>query len=84
MKDLCSKALAQQTNKNVFVITSWAEHALKYTNSGGGPPKLSVRVVDMGPGGLGEARVMDDDIVLFYNGTNHYNGFVSKDVVDAR
>ena len=39
--------------------------------------------MDMGPGGLGEARVMDDDIVLFYNGTNHYNGSVSKDVVDA-
>ena len=29
------------------------------------------------------ARVTDDDIVLFYNGTNHYNGFVSKDVADS-
>ena len=62
---------------------SGAENALKYTNSGGGPPALAVRVVDMGPGGDGEARVTDDGIVLFYNGTNHYNGFVSKDVADS-
>ena len=39
--------------------------------------------MDMGPGGHGDARVTDDDIVLFYNGTNHYNGFVSKDVADS-
>ena len=37
----------------------------------------------MGPDGKGDARVTDDDIVLFYNGIDHYNAFVSQDVADS-
>ena len=44
---MCSKALATQTHKNVFVITVDVETALKYTDSGGGPCTLPVRVADM-------------------------------------
>ena len=80
---MCSKALATQTHKNVFVITVDVEAALKYTDSGGGPCTLPVRVADMGPDGEGDARgVTDDGIVLFFNGTNYYNGFVSQDVAN--
>ena len=39
---------------------------LSYTDIGGGPLSLSVRVEDMGPTGAGDAKVNDDDIVLFY------------------
>ena len=35
------------------------------TDIGGGPLSLSVRVEDMGPTGAGDAKVNDDDIVLF-------------------
>ena len=80
---MCSKALARQTHKNVFVITVDVETALKYTDSGGGPCTLPVRVADMGPDGEGDARVTDDDIVLFFNCSNHYNGFVSQDVANS-
>ena len=75
---MCSKALARQTHKNVFVITVNVETALKYTGSGGGPCTLPVR--GHGPDGEGDARVTDDDIVLFFNRTNHYNGFLSQGV----
>lgn len=42
----------------------------------------SMRVVEVRLGGDGDARVTDDGIVLFYNGTNYYNGFVSEYVAD--
>ena len=51
---------------NHYVITAVEHVALKYTDIGGGPLSLSVRVEDMGPTGAGDAKVNDDDIVLFY------------------
>ena len=39
-------------------------------------------IVEVRLGGDGDARVTDDGIVLFYNGTNYYNGFVSEYVAD--
>ena len=37
----------------------------------------------MGPDGLGDAQVKDDDIVLLYDGYNHYNGLVSASIAEA-
>ena len=51
---------------NHYVITAGEDVVLKYTDIGGGPLSLSVRVEDMGPTGAGDAKVNDDDIVLFY------------------
>ena len=73
-KQLCSKALARGTNKGVFVITTGKAEALKFTNLGTAPCSLPVSVEDMGPNGLGDAQVDDDDIVLLFNGHNHSNG----------
>ena len=44
---------------------------------------LSVSVADMGPNGLGDAQVNDDDIVLLFNGHDHYNGLVSASIAEA-
>ena len=82
-KQLCSKALARGTNKGVFVITTGKAEALKFTNLGTAPCSLPVSVEDMGPNGLGDAQVNDDDIVLLFNGHNHYNGLVSASITEA-
>lgn len=59
-----SKALAQRVKKSVFVITTGQAVALKFTIFGDAPRSLSVFVKDMGPDGVGDAQVNDDDIVL--------------------
>ena len=82
-KELCSKALARGTDKSVFVITTGKAEALKFTNLGTAPCSLPVSVEDMGPNGLGDAQVNDDDIVLLFNGHNHYNGLVSASITGA-
>ena len=82
-KQLCSKALARGTNKGVFVITTGKAEALKFTNLGTAPCSLPVSVEDMGPNGLGDAQVNDDDIVLLFNGHNHYNGLMSASITEA-
>ena len=82
-KQLCSKALARGTNKGVFVITTGKAEALKFTNLGTAPCSLPVSVEDMGPNGLGDAQINDDDIVLLFNGHNHYNGLVSASITEA-
>ena len=52
---------------------------------GEAPRSLSVSVADMGPEeGVGDALVSDDDVVLLYNGDDHYNGLVASSVADAR
>jgi hypothetical protein len=38
----------------------------------------------MGPNGLGDAQVNDDDIVLLFNGHDHYNGLVSASIAGLR
>ena len=49
----------------------------------GEPPRsLSVSVADMGPEGVGDALVSDDDVVLLYNGDDHYNGLVASSVAE--
>ena len=50
---------------------------------GTAPCSLPVSVEDMGPNGLGDAQVNDDDIVLLFNGHNHYNGLVSASITEA-
>ena len=82
-KELYSKALARGTDKSVFVITTGKAEALKFTNLGTAPCSLPVSVEDMGPNGLGDAQVNDDDIVLLFNGHNHYNGLVSASITQA-
>ena len=82
-KQLCSKALARGTNKGVFVITTGKAEALKFTNLGTAPCSLPVSVEDMGPNGLGGPQVNDDDIVLLFNGHDHYNGLVSPSIAEA-
>ena len=36
----------------------------------------------MGPEGVGDALVSDDDVVLLYNGDDHYNGLVASSVAE--
>ena len=70
------------------------ERARHHDGKGGGtqvhkpghrsPCSLSVSVADMGPNGLGDAQVNDDDIVLLFNGHDHYNGLVSASIAGLR
>ena len=80
---LCSKALARGTNKSVFVITTGKAEALKLTIFGDAPRSLPASVGDMGPDGLGDALVKDGEIVLLYDGHNHYNGLVLSSIAEA-
>ena len=60
---------------------SGEQTALKFTMRGEAPRSLSVSVADMGPEeGVGDALVSDDDVVLLYNGDDHYNGLVASSV----
>ena len=69
-------ALAERT-------TSGQPTALKFTVRGEPPRSLSVSVADMGPDGVGDALVSDDDVVLLYNGHDHYNGLVASSVAEG-
>ena len=69
--------------ESVFVITAGQPVALKFTIFGDAPRSLSVSVEDMGSDGLGDAQVSDDDIVLLYDGYNHYNGLVSASIAES-
>ena len=80
---VCSKALARGVKRSVFVITSGQPTALKFTMRGEAPRSLSVSVADMGPDGVGDALVSDDDVVLLYNGHDHYNGLVASSVAEG-
>lgn len=73
------KALALSTKKNVFVITKGNPNALKLTPHACPPASIQVAVADMGPDDAGDARVLPTDVVLFWNGTNHYNAFLSSE-----
>ena len=79
-QQVCNKALARGMKKSVLVITTGQAMALKFTQFGDAPRSLTVRVEDMGPDGDGDAQVCEDDIVLLYNGHDHYNGLVSPSV----
>ena len=72
----CRHALAERT-------TSGQPTALKFTMRGEAPRSLSVSVADMGPDGVGDALVSDDDVVLLYNGHDHYNGLVASSVAEG-
>ena len=80
---VCSKVLARGTNRNVFVVTANESVALKFTPRGEAPRSLQVYVKDMGPDGAGDAVVSDEDIILYFNGTNHYNALLSPAYVSA-
>ena len=63
---------------------SGEQTALKFTMRGEAPRSLSVSVADMGPEeGVGDALVSDDDVVLLYNGDDHYNGLVASSVAEG-
>ena len=81
-QQVCNKALARGMQKSVFVITTGQAMALKFTQFGDAPRSLTVRVEDMGPDGDGDAQVCEDDIVLLYNGHDHYNGLVSRSIAE--
>ena len=61
---------------------SGEQTALKFTMRGEAPRSLSVSVADMGPEGVGDALVSNDDVVLLYNGDDHYNGLVASSVAE--
>jgi len=82
-QQVCSKALACGTNRNVFVITANKSVALKFTPRGEAPRSLQVYVKDMDPDGAGDAKVSDEDIILYFNGTNHYNALLSPAYASA-
>ena len=65
----------------VQVPTSGESLALKYA-ADATTPAQHVSVAEMGPDGAGDARVSDDDLVVLYNGTNHYNALMSAAVVE--
>ena len=60
---------------------SGEQTALKFTMRGEAPRSLSVSVADMGPE-VGDALVSDDDVVLLYNGDDHYDSFVPYEGVE--
>ena len=82
-QQFCNKALALGSKRNVFVITSGNPIALKFNIRGEGPRSIPIEVSEMGPDSTGDALVCDNDIVLLYDGVNHYNGLVSSSVAEG-
>ena len=72
-----SKTFALVTGNAVFVLTPGHETGLKFSPKAGTPRSVPISVASMGPRGRGDAQVTDEDIILIYNGTNHYNSLIT-------
>ena len=72
-----SKALALVTGYSVFVLTPGHPTGLKFSPKASAPRSTSIYVASMGPRGRGDAKVDTKDIILTYNGTDHYNAPVA-------
>lgn len=72
-----SKAFALATGNAVFVLTPGHPTGLKFSPKAGAPCSVPISVASMGPRGRGDAQVTDDDVILVYNGRDHYNALIS-------
>ena len=72
-----SKALALVTGYSVFVLTPGHPTGLKFSPKASALRSTSIYVASMGPRGRGDAKVDAKDIILTYNGTDHYNALVA-------